>query len=1656
MADLNANIGVNIDASDAIAQLKSLQRQIAQFHTSVAKSSEAAALAQRDLQRNFINGVNAIGAFSAELRTVRTTAESFTDSLEKNKFSMRDYFRYSLAATKTFGSQFQSQFDTINKVAIQNVRELQTQYIKMGRDASGAMRAIAIIPNELDMTNLNTQTQLAAQRQAIFNQLVKQGSTNLLNFGKNTQWAGRQLMVGFTLPLASLGMVASRTFMDMETAAIKFRKVYGDLFTPAEETMQALDTIKELGATFTQYGIAVSQTVSLAAEAAAAGFQGLDLQRQVTEATRLQVLGQIDQNKALETTISLQNAFQMSSEDLADAINFLNAVENQTVVSLDDITTAIPKAAPVVKQLGGDVKDLAFFLAAMKEGGVNASEGANALKSGLASLINPTDKASAMLADMGINIEEIVNKNAGNVKQTVIEFAQALDNLSDLNRQRAIEQLFGKFQLARLSTLFENVTKEGNQASRVLDIANASAADLASTAEKELGITAESAMNKFRKAVEDLKVALVPVGEAFLKVVTPIVENIGGFLEKFSNLSEGARKTITTLTVVVGAIAPVLLMTIGLFANFVANGIKGLMLLRNGYLRLSGQSNILGEQTQYLTTEQRMAEAAAHSLEQSHARLTQTFTVEAGAVARLRKEYELALGAATKFATVNPGMMNPRGAFRRYATGVVSVPGPKGAGDIVPAMLSPGEAVIPAEMAQKYSTLISAMIADKIPGFAFGLEPKQVSSAAGYVFAHGQAPTVMTEDQISRLIAAVTSQSQKAALMQATRMTGLTNFGFIAPEALNMGKMTGEAASSFFRNQGELATRKIFETITQIIPAAANDPAFKSDMNLFAQNIADELAKAGTRAVSEPEFYRSVQAALTKTLTQATSSAFAPGMAATRGNVTTVAAYGGPLNREERGQRYAISRAAQQGAFDVDTAATSYKSKSLISTVRKFGGDLALAAAAGVKAAQKSGSDSRIAIGLGEDFSGGYATGIAAGAPEVRVATGMLGNAAAAGLRDTGLVDKYGNPLLLPMSQSSGREAGLQPGQPPIIIPPGGGNPPTPGAPFGPRRPTMFDRTFGSIAGRMRARTAKSPMGTGLGLIGGSMALGATPDFAGKGLLQGALTGGTLGMFLPGPGMAIGAAIGTAVAGFAMLNAKAKETEAILRGTFSSSAEAVSMFGQTLLDSSIKIVSFAEDAKGTKDAFAILNPEIQKLVDQINQLPEDSPLRKLVENISQTDMQPISVAGNILTNVTDAIATGGLDPKNAENYVRAILQAANRTKDFAFVWSIVQKSVGNATDATTKNLDKLSQAVDKNSEAWFYNTNSGEGIAKGYNDLTATQKILSDQMLNLFAITSNGSLKFDDLMARINGVRKSSVNAKVGVAALSAAIFNSGNADAIARLNRIKEIFAQAGESARMSAADVLLFNTVLQTTSEQGLREWAEKNGFAGPASTGLSAPLTTIIREFAKSKDFKDLLSVINQITGAGAGDGGGGGGGAGAEKRLSFFDKELAYLNKKRDALKEINNELDRQNEYQQKQMNLANQATLAKISGNYLQAAMLGQESAGLAASFARESKELQLDKIISLTQARKTAADKRKRLTTGDIKFGKNIMSGNFGAISPLAQTPAGGLNYPVGGTVYNVTMTVSGVQDPEKAADIVVKKLKLEKDKNNKKNKVGR
>jgi TP901 family phage tail tape measure protein len=854
MADIQSNIDINIDTTNALSSIKNLQRQISLFHQGLRASGSAANAAISDnMSRNLINSINASKQFAASYATVQSATQSFTTSLEKNKFSMGQYFKYAAGSTKTFGRLFKTEFDTIERVAQSRVKTLQTQFIQLGRGAGGAVKAIRVRPLALDMEQLATKTAIAAQKQQLFNQLIKQGSTNLLNFGKNTQWAGRQLMVGFTVPLAYLGTTAARVFMDMEKQIIRLRRVYGDFATTTADTDKMVDSIRQLGNEFTKYGVAVSKTMGLAADAAAMGKQGADLIAQVSEANRLAVLGGVEQAQALETTISVTNAFGVAAEDLASKIDFLNAVENQSVTSIEDLTVAIPKAGPVIQQLGGNVEDLTFFLTAMREGGINASESANALKSGLASLINPSAKASEFMQGFGISIKGIVDSNAGDVKGIVIDMANALDTLDPLNRARAIEQMFGKFQFARISTLFQNVVKEGSQASTVLGLTKATSQELAILSERELKKVEDSPMFKFQKAIEDIKASLVPLGEQFLKLVTPIIEFGTKALEQFNRLDSGVKNFIMGAIGVLGGLAPAAIMAFGLIANGIANLIKTGNFLRNMFVRAGQGTTILGQQTQYMTNEQLEAAAAAASLNQAHQKLTQQFTVEATAVRKLAAAYNDAAIAGARL-TGSGAVSRVRGGSgggkaKGYKSGVLSVPGPKGAGDVVPAMLAPGEAVIPADKAKKYRGFISDMIQDKLPGFKNGnIETSKGSastiSIGGQTFSLGN---TFQKEQIDRL------KSAASHLFKADPEVALASLANLKNQAIGSGAqgLLRAFAKTAMLDSQALAGRPGAETLKIILPE--QEYAGKGQLR---SDILSESRGNPQKAVSVPEYVK--------------------------------------------------------------------------------------------------------------------------------------------------------------------------------------------------------------------------------------------------------------------------------------------------------------------------------------------------------------------------------------------------------------------------------------------------------------------------------------------------------------------------------------------------------------------------------------------------------------------------------------------------------------------------------------------------------------------------------------------------------------------------------------------------------------------------------
>jgi TP901 family phage tail tape measure protein len=603
MADENivTNIVANADFSNLIADVHKVTASLSKLQEQIANSNKMLANQISVMNKSFSDTLRSTGQFSTHFVSLQSDVEKFGKNLDGGKLKLNQYFQTLQTHARTSGG-------LIRDLAKQQV-SLQNAILQpLGKNAQGLMQFNVHVPRGLD--EIKNKSAIARQELQIMNKVIQEGAGQLINWGKNTQWAGRQLTVGLTVPLAAFGKAAADAFRQADQELVRLTKVYGDVAgTSAQELGKVRDdviaTSKELSKA---YGVSFKDTIALAADIAATGKQGNDLLASVKETSRLAVLGEVDRQDAMKATLAIQTAFKQNTEELSESINFLNAVENQTSTTLNDLVEAIPKAGPVIQGLGGSVKDLALYLTAMKEGGINASEGANALKSALASLINPTNVAVEKFQGFGIDLLGIVSKNAGDVTGTLLELQGALDNLDPLKKQQAIEQLFGKFQFARLNALFENLGKQGSQTLQVMDLMKASSQDLANVAGRELSAVTESASGKYRRAVEGLKADLAGVGEQFLSINTALINIVDKVLQFVNNLPKPLKQALSFLGGLTAVAGPLIMLT-GVLANFFGYILKGV-----GHMKAFFRG---GEGWKYLTPEILASEKAGKLMEQT-------------------------------------------------------------------------------------------------------------------------------------------------------------------------------------------------------------------------------------------------------------------------------------------------------------------------------------------------------------------------------------------------------------------------------------------------------------------------------------------------------------------------------------------------------------------------------------------------------------------------------------------------------------------------------------------------------------------------------------------------------------------------------------------------------------------------------------------------------------------------------------------------------------------------------------------------------------------------------------------------------------------------------------------------------------------------------
>ena len=184
MADetISTRIVANADFSSLIADVHKVTASLSRLQEQLANSNKMLANNVAVINRNFSDTLRSTGQFSTHFVSLTSDVEKFGRNLDGGKLKLNQYFNTFRDHAKTSGG-------LIRELARQQVAMQNSVLQPLGRNAQGLMQFNVHVPRGLD--TVKNKTAIARQELQIMNKVIQDGAGQLINWGKNTQWAGR-------------------------------------------------------------------------------------------------------------------------------------------------------------------------------------------------------------------------------------------------------------------------------------------------------------------------------------------------------------------------------------------------------------------------------------------------------------------------------------------------------------------------------------------------------------------------------------------------------------------------------------------------------------------------------------------------------------------------------------------------------------------------------------------------------------------------------------------------------------------------------------------------------------------------------------------------------------------------------------------------------------------------------------------------------------------------------------------------------------------------------------------------------------------------------------------------------------------------------------------------------------------------------------------------------------------------------------------------------------------------------------------------------------------------------------------------------------------------------------------------------------------------
>ena len=464
---------------------------------------------------------------------------------------------------------------TANASRLRSAAVAATEAAKIAASESRAAASAVAASNQIAAAK---QKEIAANTAATASN--RSWSASMTASGSRLQWIGKQLTQNFTAPVLLATGLGVKFGLDLEKSMTRLDKVYGDSTMSASVHRKEVEALRgAMVALSNTYGVQADEVANVAADWAAAGSSGAALAHQTDLTMKTMVLGEMsaeDATRSLiaiqaqwgavtETTLDKQGKLSTGTTQLANdrlslttILRQLNAVENETGTSMNDLVVAFSRASGAARSAGLDTAHLAAMTAALVPAAGTAAEAGNSLKTIISRMLTPTKEAAQIFDVMGINLKDS-NYQSLNAAQRLEMLSEKFNGLTGAQKAQVSASVASRYQINKFDVLMESLAnKTGYYRKSLALLADQDA--VVKIAEQELQSVLKSNPQMLKQAGVIIQNSLMKAMVPLIPVVIQVTQWIGKMFEAFANLPTGLRSAIVAISLILAALGPLIIM----------------------------------------------------------------------------------------------------------------------------------------------------------------------------------------------------------------------------------------------------------------------------------------------------------------------------------------------------------------------------------------------------------------------------------------------------------------------------------------------------------------------------------------------------------------------------------------------------------------------------------------------------------------------------------------------------------------------------------------------------------------------------------------------------------------------------------------------------------------------------------------------------------------------------------------------------------------------------------------------------------------------------------------------------------------------------------------------------------------------------------------